>query len=148
MSFSFLEDYLNPSVAKNFDIRTAPLADFTMVTVLSTAYLGVVYLSQRWMANREPMQVKYLFAVHNAFLCLASLLMLVAIAYSVSKFTSTTSPFELFCDHAERLNQKGALWFWVYLFSMSKYYEFLDTMFLIVKKVIIIIVIISGFFCI
>lgn len=127
---------LHPRIAKEFDVATAPLADFMLVSVLSTAYLGVVYLFQRYMANREPMQVKYLFAVHNAFLCVVSFVMLLAIGYSVSFFTATTSPFELFCDSAEKMNRRGALWFWVYLFSISKYYEFLDTMFLIVKKVL------------
>ncbi len=33
------------------------------------------------------------------------------------------------------MHTRGPLWFWVYVHYLSKYYEFLDTIFLVLKKV-------------
>jgi hypothetical protein len=60
------------------------------------------------------------------------------------------SLFELYCDRDNRLvafspqlrviesptrMNHGGLWFWIYVFYLSKYYEFVDTLFLVAKKV-------------
>jgi len=40
---------------------------------------------------------------------------------------------DLFCDKEQRFD-RGGLWFWSYVYYLSKYYELFDTFFLVVKK--------------
>lgn len=42
--------------------------------------------------------------------------------------------FELYCDPKERFN-RGELYYWVWFFHLTKYYELLDTLFIVLKKV-------------
>lgn len=140
-----------------------PLTEWSTAFACVAAYLVVLFVVQRLMANREPMQVKWLFATHNLFLSIGSLAMLLGISqkildwvhdfffvsscncllttevflFALSVFVKwqTRSFFHLYCDSTDEMNFKGTLWFWIYVFYVSKYYEFLDTLFLVVKKV-------------
>lgn len=45
----------------------------------------------------------------------------------------------LFCDQGRKETGKGHLYFWIYLFYLSKFYELLDTVLIVIRKVCLII---------
>ena len=41
----------------------------------------------------------------------------------------------MFCDTQKQEVNQGSLYFWVYVFFLSKFYEWLDTVLMVLKKV-------------
>lgn len=166
--------FLDTPWMQNFTSAGMPLTEWSTAFGCVVAYLAALFALKLYMTNREPLQVKWLFALHNLFLCVGSLTMLLGISQKILdwvrerklfeekirnffcfsfKFNfcyfvfvakrnlfhkwQTRSFFELYCDSTGEMSSKGTLWFWIYVFYVSKYYEFLDTVFLVVKKVTI-----------
>jgi len=98
-------------------------------------YVLMVIIGPQLMKGRQPITIRPLVFIHNWFLSLLSLVMVVGVisdafltfggsGYSVSEFI---------CDE-KRLTLKGGVRFWLYIFYLSKYYEFLDTLLQIFRK--------------
>ena len=74
-------------------------------------------------------------------LCLGSLCLAVGTFAELLRRTSLEEPGALggaqwlFCER-ESTTPKGALWFWSYLYYLSKYYELLDTVLQLLKVVV------------
>lgn len=104
----------------------------------TVAYLTVVFGLKFLLAavGARPVELKLAFAAHNALLCVLSVAMLAGVVEGVWAEWSANGHdvFELYCDRAQRLNTGGRLWFWVYVFYLSKFYEFVDTLFLVVRQ--------------
>ena len=101
----------------------------------AVTYVLAVLVAQRALANSPPRRADWLFVAHNTFLCVLSAAMLIGVTRAVVRHYSADynrSLFELYCDSKERMN-RGALWWWVTVFYLSKFYEFLDTVFLLVR---------------
>mmetsp|Transcript_37380 Transcript_37380/g.61966 ORF Transcript_37380/g.61966 Transcript_37380/m.61966 type:complete len:269 (+) Transcript_37380:121-927(+) len=108
------------------------LSDYPTVFAVIVAYLVVVFGLPRLLKHSPPFQLHLLFQLHNYFLSLVSLVLLVALAQAL----------------VPRLLQHGLLWgvcsadvfvdqrlnFYFYINYLLKYYELLDTLFLILKK--------------
>lgn len=41
----------------------------------------------------------------------------------------------LFCDEGNKIKGKGAMYFWMYMFYLSKFYELFDTVLIVLRKV-------------
>eukprot|EP01102_Stenamoeba_stenopodia_P012324 TRINITY_DN3873_c0_g1_i2.p2 TRINITY_DN3873_c0_g1~~TRINITY_DN3873_c0_g1_i2.p2 ORF type:complete len:299 (-),score=72.12 TRINITY_DN3873_c0_g1_i2:1834-2688(-) len=84
--------------------------------------------------NSHPIRTALLW-LHNAFLCAISLIMLVGSIYEASNeiFQKNGSLYDLWCDPTKR-HLQGRLYNWVWIFHISKYYEFIDTIFIVVSK--------------
>jgi len=106
--------------------------------IASALYVFFVFTGKALMRSRNAWSgalLQYLVGAHNLFLC----------ALSVAMFSFTMghmmwyfviwrfSLFKIMCDSQCNILE-GPIAFWVYVFLLSKYYEFLDTFFIVIKK--------------
>ncbi len=104
--------------------------------------IGVAgYLLALWVLPRffkKPVDAERLriwLAAHNFLLLLASMLMFFGTLLEVYwRIEAGASFFDLYCDPKWR-HGTGRLMYWVFFFHVSKYYELLDTLFIIMKSV-------------
>lgn len=69
-----------------------------------------------------------MFAVHNYILSTGSAIMLVGATWCLVEDWMASDFLEIYCNQL-----KGEIYFWSYLFYASKYYELLDTLFLMLR---------------
>ncbi|BDA40990.1 Putative elongation of fatty acids protein DDB_G0272012 [Coccomyxa sp. Obi] len=83
---------------------------------------------------RNPVTLPtWIAATHNLILCIGSLIMFIGTAYESAQVASDKNSIRwLFCLEPGT-PMKGALYFWSYTYYLSKYYEFLDTVLLVLK---------------
>lgn len=89
------------------------------------------------MKNRPAYDLKYPMAAHNVFLFIISAAMFLGSLYEIIKGYTQNEKLEVFCSTTESKGQfkfAGNAWFWGYLFYISKFYEYLDTFFIIARK--------------
>jgi hypothetical protein len=112
--------------------------DYRVPMVGTAVYLTVVFgLKALLAASKAPaLELKWAFAAHNAVLCVASVAMFAGVADGIVRqwLRNGHDAFELYCDRGNQLNGGGRLWFWVYVFYLSKFYEFVDTLFLVLRQ--------------
>jgi fatty acid elongase 3 len=129
----------------NFHFQTGKTwgTDGKNVVIWSSVYLVMYFLLKAFMKKRTAFSHPLLTAfivLHNGILSLGSLSLLIGVAYEVFRqFTTTNASFEvLYCDEnaISCLNtvRAGPINFYFWIFYLSKYYELLDTMILLIKK--------------
>ena len=116
----------------DFKWERAPLTSLSLATITSIVYVTIVLLYAYAPGVKSILYVKNLktvISVHNIILSLGSLIMLVGTVYEVAKrIQSEGSIVWIFCEHPDT-KANGMLWFWSYIYYLSKYYELLDTLF-------------------
>ncbi len=89
------------------------------------------------MKDRKPFELKGAMKLHNIILLVMSVGMLIGALLEIA-YTLTQYPFiDVFCSSTESpLSYKlsGGGLFWSYLFYISKFYEFFDTLFIVLRK--------------
>lgn len=133
--------YRDPSLRFSPHSSQFPAANYPSIVISVLLYLGAIFLLRKWMESREKFELKGLVLFHNAFLSILSLAMTVGALYGVGQVTlenlnsgSTTSTSELLLCDPEKKLARGPHIFWFYIFYLSKFYEFLDTFIIILKK--------------
>jgi fatty acid elongase 3 len=86
-----------------------------------------------YMRERSPFRVRAFTAIHNLFLCLLSLGMYIAGAIATYEIIGKHRWTGLY--YVPPKDCKGLFQWATYLFYLSKYYEFIDTAILALKKV-------------
>ena len=117
------------SYIDNFDWSTAPLRDISAPITAGAVYVAVVLSLHFWMKRRgRGFDTTYVQAAHNLVLCVGSLAMALGTLLEVARRASADEEGArwLFCERAATA-PAGALWFWSYVYYLSKYYELLDT---------------------
>jgi len=114
-----------------FVIGETPLSTFKEVVVLFCLYYLVIFGIYTAMKNRKPFQLKAIAFVHNVFLCLMSLVLCLSISEFIFQIIFKYGFINAVCA-AEAYTQK--LEFLYYCNYLVKYYEFIDTVFLALKK--------------
>lgn len=140
---TILEAMIPPS---QFDWRAVPFAKAHHPVLGIVAYLTTIFSLRAIMKHRGPIKMRYLIFVHNVFLCALSLVMGVGILVEVFRtlFQSPATPNvpftfaasrtrEVLCDSSGTL-MNGRMAFWMYIFYLSKYYEFVDTVIMVLTK--------------
>jgi len=120
-----------------FESGKFPLATWETVFTAIGIYLTTIFLLKSLMENQQKLDLKWIVPVHNAFLCLLSLLMAVGITFEIVKIYFETKSDKLIvtflCD-PERRVARGPQIAWFYIFFLSKFYELLDTVIIVLKK--------------
>lgn len=129
MVLSFLYEHLE----KNREDYTS----WTPAIILTSAYFVLVLLGKWIMKDRKPFELKGAMKLHNIILLVMSVGMLIGALLEIA-YTLTQYPFiDVFCSSTESpLSYKlsGGGLFWSYLFYISKFYEFFDTLFIVLRK--------------
>jgi len=110
-------------------------ADAPLSSVQAPATAAVCYtLFVLLLARLKPsVETKPLQAVHNLILCgMSAAMALGTLREVVARSSSESSVRWLFCENPAT-QPTGALWFWSYLYYLSKYYELLDTVLQLLK---------------
>jgi len=108
-----------------FDAVEAPLVGIAV-------YLVVIFGLHRWMKNRSPFEFNYLLAAHNFLLCFISLVMAIGFSGRVISVLYNYGFYHLYCGIYSPEDEKFSLW--SNLFYISKYYELVDTIFVVLRK--------------
>lgn len=119
--------------------------DFPYLGVLAIViYLTVITVLWVIMKDKKPFQLNTLLGLHNLFLCFLSTLMAGGIFYNVVSIFLTDGLYGAYCgspptdeplygqNYVYGANQK--LFLWTNVFYISKYYELLDTVFVVLRK--------------
>jgi len=117
----------------NFNDFKPPFYQLDHVVIAVISYLIILRVSTRLMKNQSPFTAKKLTAIHNLFLFIVSCIMLIGVLKSV---------FDIYLDggwegiaiDSKRKYRAGKLSFWMYVFYLTKPYEFIDTFIMIMKK--------------
>jgi len=113
-----------------------PLSSWQVTFGASTAYLVVALLLWLWMRKRQPFSLRIVTLIHNGFMCGASAIMFTGMITSLLGilWRHNGNMEILFCDTNQEEVNRGPLYFWIYMFFLSKYYEWTDTILIILKK--------------
>lgn len=104
---------------------------------MTIAYIIFVIVAKLVMNNRAPFDLRRALGLHNLFLCLVSFAMVLGGSWETYKAFSTHPFMDVYCSNVrspDRMPLAGAAFFWTCLFYLSKYWEFLDTAFIILRK--------------
>ena len=115
-----------------WSVGETPLSELTFVAAAAVAYHVLVWTLHVSLSARVAW-VKRAAAVHNLFLAAISLVTVVGLAYDSYAFLGTHSAREAFCAVAEEELQ-SALWYWVYIAYLTKFYELVDTVILVLLR--------------
>ncbi|KAI9202335.1 ELO family [Polychytrium aggregatum] len=110
-----------------------PLTDLRVIGATWAIYATTILGLRQYMKNREPFKLVNATAIHNMILCIWSLIMAVGVSYSVYQVGQVEFR-AMFCTLPSHSAARGSLWFWIYVYYISKFYELLDTVILVLKK--------------
>jgi fatty acid elongase 3 len=101
-------------------------------------YLLLVFGGSYLMRNVKPLNVQPLLAAHNIVLCVFSIVAAIGSLIEVILAISTFGLEDTYCSGlgTGRPNVffSGRIWFWGFVFYLSKYYKLIDTLFIVVKR--------------
>lgn len=120
-----------PSHLTQWEPPQTPLSTYSTVFAAMITYLSIIFGGQRLMADRKPMQLKPFFMLHNILLSLGSLWLLILMIEQVAPIVYNHGAFYSICHVNAWTPQLVTLYMINYYF---KYWELLDTCFLVAKK--------------
>jgi fatty acid elongase 3 len=121
--------------SENFGFRGAPLSRPVYPLAGIAIYLLVITGLERVMRTRRPFSLRSAVVLHNVFLTLLSLAMGFGtlIEIMLHAVREPDGLRAIACDHRGTV-MRGRLLFWMYVFYVSKYYELLDTIIMVLRK--------------
>mmetsp|Transcript_21408 Transcript_21408/g.29951 ORF Transcript_21408/g.29951 Transcript_21408/m.29951 type:complete len:302 (+) Transcript_21408:23-928(+) len=122
-----------PVVNFTYVTGVTPLTEIKYPISFCCFYLILIFTLQAWMKNRSPWNLDVLRISHNFLLCFGSMLMMFGMAKGTFLVFQKYGEEALFCDANVR-QKEGHLYFWYYVFFLSKFYEFIDTIILVLRK--------------
>ena len=123
-------DWLQEWVAK---VPDAPKPPLWVGPAACVAYLVAVLAGERFMRKRAPLKLNTAQAVHNGLLFVYSLVSSVAMVYVTLCNTPYKTVDEVMCDSRNAMFSGFNSWV-LFLFMLSKIWEFGDTAFLVLGK--------------
>lgn len=124
---------VNPSDFQWIYGRT-PFSHIQVPIIASIIYLVSLFLLQAWMKDRKAYVIKEFTFVHNVILTLLSTTMFVGTAYGAYLKYQSQGFFEGLVCEQESHPIRGPLFYWSYIFYLSKFYELVDSYLLVLKK--------------
>lgn len=102
--------------------------------VAVTIYALLIYLGRKYMATREPFKWRKTMAVWNLFLSIYSLLIAVRIGLPLLHFLTSEPLRDNLCNAPDKNYGRNTVGFYLWTFVWSKYFELIDTFFIIIHK--------------
>ncbi|GAP84146.1 putative fatty acid elongase [Rosellinia necatrix] len=109
-----------------------PLSTLRESLIFSVVYYSIIFGGREWMRNREPFKLKTLFLIHNFILTSVSAVLLALFVEQLVPTVARHGLFYAICDAQGGWTQPLVVLY--YLNYLTKYLEFLDTVFLFLKK--------------
>jgi fatty acid elongase 3 len=110
-----------------------PFTPFWPIPIVVAFYLASIYGLQAWMKNRDEIKLPKLLALHNFILTIMSFVLAAGSGYEAVRMILTHGWFAAYCGSFEDdVDIRMARW--CVAFYLSKYYELLDTYFLVLRK--------------
>ncbi|KAF2646614.1 GNS1/SUR4 membrane protein [Massarina eburnea CBS 473.64] len=109
-----------------------PLSTIQICTTFLISYYVIIFGGREVMRSREPLQLSFLFKLHNFYLTAISFVLLVLFAEQIIPTVVRHGVFYAICDHAGGWTDKMVILY--YLNYLTKFLELLDTCFLFLKK--------------
>lgn len=105
--------------------------DFIKVVIGVITYFVVIFGGRFLLTNASPVKAKLLFQLHNAFLTIVSFVLLVLLVEQLIPKLVNKGLYYTICSEEAWTQELELLY---YLNYLVKYYELIDTVFLVVKK--------------
>ncbi|KAI1328822.1 GNS1/SUR4 family-domain-containing protein [Xylariaceae sp. FL0255] len=115
-----------------FEVGKTPLSTLKESLIFCVIYYSVIFGGREWMRNREPFKLQTLFLIHNFILTSVSFVLLVLFMEQLIPTVFRHGIFYAICDRDGGWTQPLVVLY--YLNYLTKYLEFLDTVFLFLKK--------------
>lgn len=123
---------LNFSIDFRYIQGRTPLTSTKCVVLLIGGYILSLPLLQSFMKATKPLSLKKFMVIHNLFLMLASAVLSIGIAYFIIKDVYSFGFHHSICSANSHDNPYLHLFY--YINYLLKYYEFIDTYLIILKK--------------
>jgi len=111
-----------------------PFSHIQVPIVSSILYLITLYGLQAYMKDKKPQSFRNFTLIHNIFLTTISTAMFLGTAYGAYIKYQVQGFFNGLVCEQEPEPIKGHLFFWSYIFYLSKFYELIDSYLLVCKK--------------
>ncbi|KAI9593986.1 GNS1/SUR4 family-domain-containing protein [Syncephalis fuscata] len=115
----------------SFEVGVTPFSTLNEVVFTCVLYLTVIFGGQYIMKNRAPISFPLLSKIHNVILSAGSGILLLLFIEQLLGSTMRNGLFWAFCSNDAWTTRLELLYYINYLF---KYYELIDTVFLVLKK--------------
>ncbi|KAJ3130296.1 hypothetical protein HK098_004343 [Nowakowskiella sp. JEL0407] len=115
------------------EIGKTPMYNLQVIGISWVLYFTTILGLKMYMKDRKPFQLKYVTAAHNMFLCFWSLAMCAYGCFALYQRSQELGIAEAFCT-SDKSTFKGPLSYVLYTYYLSKYWELLDTVILVLKK--------------
>ncbi|KAI7867292.1 fatty acid elongase [Spinellus fusiger] len=131
--FDAVYSVITGSSGKNFSFTegVTPLSTLTEVITGALTYYLIIFGGRHLMQNLQPIKCKRLFQIHNVLLTATSAILLVLIVEQVIPKIYHHGFHYSVCSEEALSNELETLY---YLNYLVKYWELLDTVFLVIKK--------------
>ncbi|KAJ9078727.1 Fatty acyl-CoA elongase/Polyunsaturated fatty acid specific elongation enzyme [Entomophthora muscae] len=107
------------------------MSTYREVFVVCISYLIVIFGGQLLMRNRKPIEMAFLFRIHNAFLTALSFGLWILLLENTIPLLLNEGPFNAVCSPNSFTQRLELLYYINYL---TKFYELFDTCFLVIRK--------------
>jgi len=128
--------YLSPFNQSQFQwvYGVTPFSHLQVPIVASIIYLLSLFALQNYMQDKKPMTLRWITFAHNVILTILAFVMFTGVAYgAVLKYQAQGFWSGLVCEQ-EQNPIRGPLFYWSYIFYLSKYYELIDSFLIVLKK--------------
>lgn len=117
-----------------WEIGKTPFSHFSIPLFGSFFYLLSLVVLQAYMKDKKPKTFKTFALIHNIILTLLSLGMFLGVSYgAILKYKASGFWAGLVCEQ-DLSPIRGPMFYWSYIFFLSKFYEFIDSYLLVLKK--------------
>ncbi|KIK38654.1 hypothetical protein CY34DRAFT_809141 [Suillus luteus UH-Slu-Lm8-n1] len=120
-----------PAHLKSYIPGVSPFSTWPVVSTVIAFYLISILSAREFMKNIPSFKLQTLFKIHNAFLSTGSLVLLLLITEEVVSVRMNVGTYDSMCAPSSWTDR---LEFYYIINYYFKYYEFLDTLFLVLKK--------------
>ncbi|KKK12227.1 hypothetical protein P175DRAFT_0438231 [Aspergillus ochraceoroseus IBT 24754] len=120
--------------ASEFDFveGVTPMSTFKQTAIMLVTYYVIIFGGREVMKSRDAFKLSFLFKIHNFFLTAVSAILLALFVEQLLPTLVRDGVFYSICDHRGGWTQPLIVLY--YLNYLNKYLEFLDTVFLFLKK--------------